>query len=127
MRLTVAAKQTVSPKSFWLAVAIVIVVLGAGGIYWIRSGSMPHFPDLPWYWAAMVVLAWGALARSLLAFGARALSLQRVAFVMGVTMFTSDKVWLHGPPFVTWAANVGGLILFLAFFSEYVEFGKKTD
>ncbi len=123
MRVSELGKQQVRPLDFWIAVGATIVLLtGIIGIRFMQTGHVPATPH--WMTAALVAFAWGASAWGVVRQGRAALPLQRVAWLVGVTLFFgSDLVPSLGR--ASWIKDVGCLLLVGSILSPWVEFGKR--
>ncbi len=123
MRVSELGKQQVRPLDFWVAVTFAIVLLVAViGVPFMQTGHVPVTPR--WATAALVAFTWGASAWAIVRQGRAALSLQRVAWLVGVTLFFgSDLMPSLGR--ASWVKDVGCLLFVGSILSQWVEFGKR--
>ena len=125
MRLSEHARSVVRPRDAWIAVAIVVVLLGAMGIDQMLGGHLPS--GAPWFWGGALILYWVAMLVPAFRYGRRALTWQRLIFPLGYTLFMVGQLWMHPPEAISWLANIGLLFVVGGMLAPYVEFGKKRD
>lgn len=120
MRVSEFGRQGVSPRDFWVAMAAAMLLLGAGGAYFMQMGRMPP-DDPPWLWAGLLLLVWGRAVFDLLRYGRRAFPLWRGMLILGCTLMAGSHVL---PRLGRWE-GLGTLLIMGGLLLPYVAFGKR--
>jgi hypothetical protein len=127
MRLSQDAKTPVRPRDFWIAVVTTTVVLGGIGVYSMQNGhgTFGHVPQVPWLNGGVLLFIWVLTLYGLIKRGWCVFTWQWTAFLVGYTLFVSDKLWPHPLSMLTWVSNIGLLLMCIGILSRYIDFGKK--
>ena len=127
MRLSQEAKTPVSARDFWIAVVTTTVALGAFGIYSMQSGhgSFGNISQMAWLNRGLFLFVSAITLYGLIRGGWRVFLGPTGAFLVGYSLYLSDKLWPHPPSWLTWASNIGLLIMCAGILYPYFDFRKK--
>ena len=123
MRLSEHAKSTVRPRDAWIALAATAVLLCLIGVY-VQETKNTHGIS-PWLCGGALLFLWGIALFHLVRFGRQAFPRQRVTALIGSTLFLGSQLWPQPPTAISWARNVGCLMLVMGSLSPFVAFGKQ--
>lgn len=122
MKIREEAKQPISPLNFWVAVLLVVLLLGGMGLVFMRTGKVPSISRLAW--GLPLLLIWGSNIVAFFRHGRRAFSRVQIVTQIGYTLLAGG----HLMPHQTWLAicleNFGAFLLVFNVFFMWVDFSQ---